>query len=494
MINKILIANRGEIALRIIRTAKKMGIKTVAVYSEADRFARHVQAADEAIYIGGSASKDSYLKMDRILQAAIDCKADAIHPGYGFLSENQLFAKMLEKTAIKFIGPPSGSMEKMGSKIGAKQTARHMNVPLVPGTDKAIQSIEEAKQIAHQIGFPILIKASAGGGGKGMRIVNQPEDLEIQIKSAASEAMAAFGDDSIFIEKYISKPRHIEIQIFTDSHGNGIYLFERECSIQRRHQKIIEEAPSSCLTSELREKMGQDALRLALACGYVGAGTVEFLADEHLNYYFLEMNTRLQVEHTVTEMITGLDLVQLQIEIANGYPLKIKQEDLKIIGHSIELRICAEDPLNDFLPSTGTLDRYYPPQSPFIRLDDAYAQGMEIPLQYDPLIGKLIAFGNSRLEAIEHLKQAIQDFQIKGIETTLDFGSFVLNHVEFIRGDYDTGFIQSHYNEYLALHSDPEMHEAAALCALKLFQQQASIPKYNRSASTNWLTNRKSFN
>lgn len=495
MISKILIANRGEIALRIIRTAKKMGIKTVAVFSEADRYARHTLAADEAIYIGDAPSRDSYLKMERILQAAIDTKSDAIHPGYGFLSENPAFAKLVESTSIKFIGPPASAMEKMGSKIGAKQTATKMNVPLVPGTDHAIQSLEEAKLIANQIGFPLLIKASAGGGGKGMRMVQSQDELEQQLKSAGNEAMASFGDASVFIEKYISKPRHIEIQIFTDSFGNGIHLFERECSIQRRHQKIIEEAPSSCLSVELREKMGQDALKLALACGYVGAGTVEFLADEHLNYYFLEMNTRLQVEHTVTEMITGMDLVQLQIEIADGKKLSINQEDLKINGHSIELRICAEDPLNQFLPSTGTLELYRPPSTDHsIRLDDAYGEGMEIPIHYDPLIGKLIAHGTNRLDAIEKLKTAITQFQIKGIETTLDFGSYVLNHTDFIRGEFDTGFIQKNYEAYLAGHNDAELEEAAALTALKIYMTQVRIPKTSSGLVTNWKTNRKKYN
>lgn len=494
MISKILIANRGEIALRIIRTAKKMGIKTVSIFSEADRFARHTLAADEAIYIGESASRDSYLKMDRILQAAIDTNADAIHPGYGFLSENPAFAKLVESSAIKFIGPPASAMEKMGSKIGAKQTATKMNVPLVPGTDHAIHSLEEAKLIATQIGFPLLIKASAGGGGKGMRIVNSLDELAQQLKSAGNEAMASFGDASVFIEKYISKPRHIEIQIFTDSYGNGIHLYERECSIQRRHQKIIEEAPSNCLSPELRERMGQDALKLAMACGYVGAGTVEFLADEHLNYYFLEMNTRLQVEHTVTEMITGIDLVQLQIEIADGKKLNLNQQDLKINGHSIELRICAEDPLNQFLPSTGTLEMYRPPTDQSIRLDDAYCEGMEIPIHYDPLIGKLISHGSNRLEAIEKLKIAINQFQIKGIETTLDFGSYVLNHPEFIRGEFDTGFIQKNYEAYLAEHDDVTFEEAAALAALKIYMMQVKSPKISSGLVTNWKSNRKTYN
>jgi acetyl-CoA carboxylase, biotin carboxylase subunit len=377
MIKKILIANRGEIALRIIRTARKMSIKTVAVYSDADIHAPHTIAADEAVYIGAAPSKDSYLKISKIIEAAKFTKADAIHPGYGFLSENADFAKAVEEAGLLFIGPPASAMLQMGSKLNAKQLAKKMEVPLVPGTDKAIKTYSEAQKIATDIGYPVLIKASAGGGGKGMRLVQNEAELKQQMQMASSEAMSSFGDDAVFIEKFIVKPRHIEIQIVTDTHGNGVYLFERECSIQRRHQKIIEEAPSSCLTEDLRKRMGQDALNLALSCGYVGAGTVEFLVDERMNYYFLEMNTRLQVEHCVTEMITGLDLVKLQIEIAEGHKLSIQQEDLKINGHSIEIRICAEDPLNNFLPSIGTITKYKLPQTVDYRLDDSYRTGME---------------------------------------------------------------------------------------------------------------------
>ena len=406
MIKKILIANRGEIALRIIRTAKKMGIQTVAVYSDVDANAPHTIAANEAYHIGGSASIDSYLNINKIIQVAKTSKVDGIHPGYGFLSENPVFAAAVEKEKIIFIGPPASAMLQMGSKIEAKQIAKKMGVPLVPGTDKAIQDFDEAKRIAKNTGYPVLIKASAGGGGKGMRLVEQETDLENQMKMASNEAMASFGDGSVFIEKYILKPRHIEIQLLTDKYENGIYLFERECSIQRRHQKIIEEAPSSCLTENIRNRMGQDALKLALSCGYVGAGTVEFLVDEKMNYYFLEMNTRLQVEHCVTEMITGLDLIQLQIEIAEGKKLYIKQEDLKINGHSIELRICAEDPANNFMPSIGTLTKYKIPQGTDYRLDDSYTEGMEIPIHYDPMIAKLIVHDTNRLNAINKLKKA----------------------------------------------------------------------------------------
>jgi acetyl-CoA carboxylase biotin carboxylase subunit len=494
MIRKILIANRGEIALRIIRTAKKMGIRTVAVYSDADVYAPHTIAADEAYPIGGAASKDSYLNINKIIQVAKECKADAIHPGYGFLSENAEFAKTVEREKIIFIGPPASAMLQMGSKIEAKQIAKKMGVPLVPGTDKALKNIDEAKKIAGQTGYPVLIKASAGGGGKGMRIVEQESEFEQQLKMASSEALASFGDGSVFIEKYISKPRHIEIQILVDQFAHGIFLFERECSIQRRHQKIIEEAPSSCLTENTRNKMGQDALKLALSCGYVGAGTVEFLVDENMNYYFLEMNTRLQVEHCVTEMITGLDLVQLQIEIADGKKLDIKQDDLHINGHSIELRICAEDPANNFLPSIGTLTKYKIPEGSDFRLDDSYSEGMEIPIHYDPMIAKLIVHGKNRLDAIDKLKSAIVNFEIEGIETTLDFGLFVMEHKDFINGTIDTGFIAKYYADYLNSLHDPDEEEAAALIALYIYLGETKKLTTIIPSDNTWYNNRKRLN
>ncbi|MFZ1256059.1 MAG: biotin carboxylase N-terminal domain-containing protein, partial [Saprospiraceae bacterium] len=459
-----------------------------------DRNAKHTLFADEAVYIGPAASRESYLKMDTIISAAKSTGADAIHPGYGFLSENAAFVTAVTQNDIIFIGPPAASMIQMGSKIEAKQTARKKNVPLVPGTDKAIESIEEATEIAKQTGFPLLIKASAGGGGKGMRLVQHANELEEQLKSASNEAMSAFGNGAVFIEKFISKPRHIEIQVLTDTHGNGVYLFERECSIQRRHQKIIEEAPSSCLTPFIRKQMGIDAVNLALSCGYVGAGTVEFLVDENMNYYFLEMNTRLQVEHTVTEMITGLDLVQLQIQIAEGNALPFNQEDLKINGHSIELRICAEDPTNHFLPSIGILTKYKTPKANYIRVDDCYEEGMEIPIHYDPMIGKLISFGKNRLEAIENLKFGIQHFEIEGVETTLDFGHFVLEHPDFIQGQFDTGFIEKYYSQYLDTFNDQEESEAIGYIALFAYLQknrQLITPKLEDSS---WFQNRKTFN
>jgi acetyl-CoA carboxylase biotin carboxylase subunit len=494
MIKKILIANRGEIALRIIKTAKKMGISTVAVYSDADLNAPHTIAADEAYHIGAAASKDSYLNIHKIIKVATDCKADAIHPGYGFLSENPVFAEAVEKENIIFIGPPASAMLQMGSKIQAKQIAKKMAVPLVPGTDTAIQNIKEAKEIANKTGYPLLIKASAGGGGKGMRLVEHANNLEQQMKMASSEAMTSFGDGSVFIEKYVTKPRHIEIQILTDKYGHGIYLFERECSIQRRHQKIIEEAPSSYLTEEVRVRMGEDALKLALSCGYVGAGTVEFLVDDKMNYYFLEMNTRLQVEHCVTEMITGLDLVQLQIEIAEGRTLSLKQENLKINGHSIELRICAEDPATNFLPSIGTITKYKIPEGTDYRLDDSYTEGMEIPIHYDPMIAKLISHGKNRLDAIDKLKKAIADFEIEGIETTLDFGMFVLSHSDFIKGNIDTGFIDKFYVDYLNGLNDMDSDEAAAIVGLYVYVQETNKIKTSDIGNADWYNNRKRLN
>lgn len=441
---KILVANRGEIALRVMRTARSMGIQTVAVYSEADRDAPHVLYADEAVLLGPPPSAQSYLRGQLIIEKALALQVDAIHPGYGFLSENAVFARQVTEAGMIFIGPSPYSIEIMGSKLAAKDAVKKYGIPMVPGTDSAIHHLEEARLIAAQTGYPVLIKASAGGGGKGMRVVLREEELEEQMQRAISEAMAAFGDGSVFIEKFVTSPRHIEIQVLADLHGNTVYLFERECSIQRRHQKVVEEAPSCILTPALRKRMGEDAVKVAQACQYAGAGTVEFLMDDQMNYYFLEMNTRLQVEHPVTEMITGLDLVEQQIRVARGESLAFRQEDLSIQGHAIELRVCAEDPLNDFLPSTGLLTQYRPPHGPGIRLDSGYREGMEVAVYYDPLLAKLVAHGISREEAMARLLQAIADFRLEGVETTLDFGRFVLQHAAFREGRFDTNFI-SHY-------------------------------------------------
>ncbi len=492
--NKILVANRGEIAIRVMRTAKEMGIKTVAVYSEADRNAMHVRYADEAVCIGPPPSAQSYLVMDKIIDAAKKCGADAIHPGYGFLSENAAFADLVTKSGILFIGPTAESMRVMGSKLGAKQAVEKFNVPMVPGTKEAISDINEAKKIASKIGFPVLIKASAGGGGKGMRVVTKMEEFEEQIRLAQSEATSAFGDGSVFIEKYVGAPRHIEIQILGDTHGNIVYLFERECSIQRRHQKLVEEAPSSVLTPELRRQMGEAAVNVAKAANYIGAGTVEFLVDENLDYYFLEMNTRLQVEHPVTEQITGLDLVKEQIRIARGESLGYTQSDLKIHGHAFELRVCAEDPANNFLPDIGKLLTYATPQGLGIRVDDCFEEGMEIPIQYDPMIAKLITFGSNREEARLRMIRAIKDYHITGIATTLSFGNFVMQHPAFISGNFDTKFIEKHFTPEQMLTKNPEDYlEAIIAAAVFNAQQESKTTTESVKSESNWHINRKSY-
>ena len=470
--NKILVANRGEIALRIMRTAKEMNIKTVAVYSEADRAMPFVRFADEAFCIGPAASSQSYLLADKIIQVAKDCNADAIHPGYGFLSENAQFSKAVSDAGLIFIGPSAQSIEIMGSKISAKQAAKKFGVPMVPGTEDPLQSVEEAIAIAAGIGYPILIKASAGGGGKGMRVVNSEAELAEQMQLAKSEALSAFGNDDVFIEKYVAAPKHIEIQLMGDQHGNYVYLFERECSIQRRHQKLIEEAPSSCLTSSIREAMGTCAVAVAKACGYYGAGTVEFLVDEQLNFYFLEMNTRLQVEHCVTEMITGIDLVKAQIEVARGEVLSFKQEDLVINGHAIELRVCAEDPYNNFLPDTGKLELYTVPKGPGVRVDDGYEQGQAIPIYYDPMIAKLIVHAPTRNEAIQKMSRAIDEYHIKGIQTTLPFGKWAIHTDAFSKGNFDTKFIDTYFKSEFLQSEDVATQEIAAQVALYIWEQE----------------------
>ena len=466
---KILVANRGEIALRIMRTARRMGIRTVAVYSEADRHAPHVKFADQAVCLGPAPSNQSYLVMDKIIKAAKTTGAEGIHPGYGFLSENSEFAQKVEAAGITFIGPNAHAIEVMGSKLAAKDAVKAYDIPMVPGIDQAITDTEKAKKIAEKIGYPILIKASAGGGGKGMRIVENSQELKSQMERAISEALSAFGDGSVFIEKYVGSPRHIEIQVLADTHGNTVHLFERECSIQRRHQKVVEEAPSVVLTDELRARMGADACRVAKACDYVGAGTVEFLLDENLNYYFLEMNTRLQVEHPVTEWITGVDLVEEQIRVASGEKLRFQQEDLTITGHAVELRVYAEDPANNFLPSVGDLVVYQKPSGENIRVDDGYEEGMEIPIYYDPMIAKLITYGTTRDAAIANMEKAIANYQIEGIETTLPFGAFVMKHEAFTSGNFDTHFVKQFFTPEAMAEDTKNGEEVAALAGLKLY-------------------------
>jgi len=472
---KILIANRGEIAIRVMKTAQKMGIKTVAVYSEADRNAPHVRFADEAVCIGEAPSNKSYLLGDKIIEVALKLNVDAIHPGYGFLSENADFAEKVEKNNLIFIGPKSEAIRIMGSKLAAKNAVKSYNIPMVSGIDRAVINFKEALKIAKQIGFPILIKASAGGGGKGMRIVESENELEEQMTRAISEATSAFGNGAVFIEKYISSPRHIEIQILADSHGTIVYLFERECSIQRRHQKVIEEAPSSIVTPQLRKNMGEAAVKVAKACDYLGAGTVEFLVDNELNFYFLEMNTRLQVEHPVTEFITGLDLVEQQLKIAQGETLTFKQGDLKINGHALELRVYAEDPMNNFLPSIGNLSTYKIPNGKNIRIDNGFEQGMDIPIYYDPMLSKLITYGKTRQEAIQLMLKAIDHYKIEGVKTTLPFGRFVCQHEAFLSGNFNTHFVKNYYTpEKLKAELDEES-KIAALVGLKFYLEDQKV-------------------
>jgi len=488
---KILVANRGEIALRIMRTIKKMGISTVAVYSAADRDAPHVRFADEAVLLGQGPSSQSYLLQDKIVEIARKHAVDGIHPGYGFLSENAAFAQKVVDNGMIFIGPGPQAIKTMGSKLAAKEAVKKYDIPQVPGVDHAIDSVEEALQVARTIGFPVLIKASAGGGGKGMRIVHEAEAFEAQMERAISEAESAFGDGAVFIEKYVSKPRHIEIQIMADQHGNIIHLFERECSIQRRHQKVIEEAPSVVLTPALRAQMGAAAVDVARACNYVGAGTVEFLLDANHDYFFLEMNTRLQVEHPVTELITGLDLVEEQIKIARGLPLDIQQEDMQIQGHALELRVYAEDPYQNFLPSVGRLEVYQRPEGANVRLDDGYEAGMEIPIFYDPMIAKLITFGETREVAIKYMLEAIANYRIEGVATTLPFGTFVCRHPAFITGDFDTHFVQHHFQpEFIQEDQEKEAFIAAQLGA-RLMNTYASKLNLPNKASRQWLEQRR---
>ncbi len=496
-ITKILVANRGEIALRIMRTAREMGISTVAIYSEADRNAPHVRYADEAVCVGPPPAKESYLRADKIIQICHDLGVDAVHPGYGFLSENAEFSRAVSEAGLIFIGPSPQSIEVMGSKIAAKQAARRMNVPLVPGVDEAITDRTAAKLTAAQVGYPVLIKASAGGGGKGMRVVENAEEFDEQMDRAVSEAVQSFGDGSVFIEKYITKPRHIEIQVMADQHGNVVHLFERECSIQRRHQKVVEEAPSSVLTPQIRDAMGQCAVDVARGCNYHGAGTVEFIVDENLDFYFLEMNTRLQVEHPVTELITGVDLVKEMIWVAEGKQLSFAQADLSIRGHALEIRVCAEDPANNFLPDVGTLHTYVRPQGNGVRVDDGMEQGMEISIYYDPMIAKLVTYGKNRTEAIEKMRRAIDEYQIAGVQTTLPFCRFVMDHEAFLSGQFDTRFVGLYFKPEVLL-TEPNHHEMNVAAALvgHLMHNQTPAPSREKASilpeqTSQWRTNRK---
>ena len=488
---KILVANRGEIALRVMRSAKEMGIRTVAIFSEADRLSPHVAYADEAVCVGPAPSSQSYLLGAEIVGIAKELNVDGIHPGYGFLSENAAFAKLVSESDIEFIGPSSKAIELMGDKLTAKATVKNYDVPMVPGTEEAITDVEEAKRIAKEIGFPILIKASAGGGGKGMRIVEKELDFESQMELAVSEAVSSFGNGAVFIEKYVTSPRHIEIQVLADKYGNVVHLFERECSIQRRHQKVIEEAPSSVLSQKLRDEMGACAVNVAKSCDYVGAGTVEFLLDENKNFYFLEMNTRLQVEHPVTEMITGVDLVKEQIKVARGEALSFCQNDLKISGHSMEVRVYAEDVRNNFLPDIGKLMTYKRPGGLGVRVDDGFEEGMGIPIHYDPMISKLITYGANREESIERMRRAIDEYEITGVQSTLPFGAFVMEHSAFISGDFDTHFVEKYFNsESLKDSSEKEKLIAAWFAAKSLNEKSCVSAGAVGNEKSRWKENR----
>jgi acetyl-CoA carboxylase biotin carboxylase subunit len=452
-----------------MRSAKEMGISTVAVFSEADRNAPFVRYADEAVCIGPPPSNQSYLLGDKIIEVCQMLGVDGIHPGYGFLSENAAFARKVKKAGLTLIGPSPEAMEIMGDKLSAKAAAKKYNIPMVPGTEGAVSDTEIAKKTAIEVGLPVLIKASAGGGGKGMRIVEKIEDLEEQMARAISEALSSFGDGSVFIERYVAGPRHIEIQVLADNHGNVVYLFERECSIQRRHQKVIEEAPSAILTPGLRAAMGKSACDVARSCNYSGAGTVEFLVDENLNYYFLEMNTRLQVEHPVSEMITGIDLVKEQINVARGEKLSFTQDDLKINGHALEVRVYAEDPANNFLPDIGKLVTYQRPSGPGVRVDDGFEEGMDIPIYYDPMIAKLITHGKNRDEAIQRMVRAIGDYKITGCQTTLPFCSWAIQHEAFVSGNFDTHFVKKYFSPEVLLREDEDEMTIAGMAAVLAF-------------------------
>jgi propionyl-CoA carboxylase alpha chain len=448
--------------------------------------------ADEAVCVGPPPSNQSYLLGDKIIQICKVLKVDAVHPGYGFLSENADFARKLKGANIILIGPSPEAMDVMGDKISSKNAVKKYGTPLVPGTEEAISDIPAAKKLAREIGYPIIIKASAGGGGKGMRIVTKEEEFVEQMDRAMSEARNAFGNDACFIEKYVTNPRHIEVQVLGDHHGNYVYVFERECSIQRRHQKVVEEAPSCILTPEIREKIGEAAINAAKSCDYTNAGTVEFIVDDKLNFYFLEMNTRLQVEHPVSEMISGLDLVKEQIKIARGEKLSFKQEDLKINGHALELRVYAEDPQNNFLPDIGKLEVYQKPEGLGIRVDDGFREGMDIPIYYDPMIAKLVVHGTDRTDAIEKMKRAIHDFKIVGVKTTLDFGLFVLNHPNFISGDFDTGFVDKYYQASdLNYPLNPEQKNTLdKFFATFELEKPAEDIRINNTIQSNWKKNR----
>lgn len=469
MFRKILIANRGEIAVRVERACREMGIRTVAVYSEVDRHALHVRYADEAYLIGPPPAGESYLVIDKVIDVAKRSGAEAVHPGYGFLAENPVFAERCEKEGIKLIGPSAHAMRTMGSKTLARKTVRAAGVPVVPGTVEPIATEEEVFRVAGDIGFPIMLKATAGGGGKGLRLVRREEDLRSSLRMAKSEAKSAFSDDSVYIEKYIENPRHIEIQILGDRHGNYVHLGERECSIQRRHQKVIEESPSVVITPEVRVAMGKVAIDAGRAANYEGVGTVEFLVDKDINFYFLEMNTRLQVEHPVTEMVTGVDIVKEQIRIAAGERLSLRQEDVKQSGHAIECRVYAEDPDRNFMPCPGLITSLRTPGGPGVRDDSGVFEGFEIPIYYDPIISKLVVWGKDRQEAVVRMKRALGEYIVTGVKTTIPFHIRVMNNRHFLEGTFDTNFIDKVFFQEERERELPHFHVAVIAAAIQLF-------------------------
>ncbi len=474
-IRKLLIANRAEIALRVIRTCREMGIRAVAVYSDVDKNALHVQLADEAYPLSGVTAAETYLHQEHLLEIAHRAEVDAIHPGYGFLSENPVFAEAVQTAGLIFVGPSAASMRLLGDKTAARKIARQCGIPTVAGSDDAFTSEDEGLHQAEKVGFPVLLKAAAGGGGKGMRVVQSRVDFGSSFRTAQSEARSAFGDDRVFLEKYVDRPRHIEIQILADNYGNTISLGERECSIQRRHQKVMEEAPSSFVTEDLRQKMGEAAVQIAHKAHYKNAGTVEFLVDEERKFYFLEVNTRLQVEHPVTELIIGIDLVREQIRIAEGHYLDLKQEDIAKTGHALECRIYAEDPSNNFFPSVGKLERYHIPEGPRVRVDNGFQQGDMIPVYYDPLMAKVVTWGNDRTESIATMRRALQEFIVEGVRTTIPFCKFVLNDEYFVRGDFNTHFVQQRFNPHHVDGLNQLSAVAAVICAALLEEEDRMI-------------------
>ncbi len=487
MFRKVLIANRGEIALRVIRACHEMGIRSVAVYSEADVRAPHLREADEAVLIGPPPSSESYLRGEKIIEAAKLTGAEAIHPGYGFLSEREWFARAVRDAGIVWIGPPAEAIAAMGSKTAARTLAVENGVPVVPGTTEPLASAKEAEKIAGKFGYPILLKAAAGGGGKGMRVVASPKELASALEAARREAKSAFGDDAVYLEKFVAQPRHVEIQILADTHGTVLSLGERECSVQRRHQKMIEEAPSVAVTPELRRRMGETAVRAARAAGYVNAGTCEFLLDRDGEFYFLEMNTRLQVEHPVTELVTGIDLVQWQLRIAAGEKLPFKQEEISPRGWAIECRITSEDASNNFLPSTGRIDHLHLPSGPGVRWDGGIESGSEIGLYYDPMLAKLIVWGANREQAVTRMRRALVDLIIQGVETSRDFHVRVMDDEEFRRGDIDIQWLERRLASILERRPPEESFSVAAIAGALLAERDRSARAVSGSVATNGM-------